>query len=43
MEEITEEQYLEMSSKTTPVSDISFKEEDVEAGQECAGGVCPIK
>jgi hypothetical protein len=43
MEEITEEIYLEMLSKTTPISGISFKEEDVESNQECAGGVCPIK
>jgi len=43
LEEITEEQYNEMKSKVTPITGVSFKEEDVLGSDECASGVCPIK
>jgi ribonucleoside-triphosphate reductase (thioredoxin) len=43
LEEITEEKYNEMFSKVTPISGVSFKEEDMQNDAECATGVCPIK
>ena len=44
MEEITEESYLEMKSGTTPISGITFNEDDISADQiGCETGVCPIK
>jgi hypothetical protein len=43
LEEITEEQYNEMSARVKPISNISFKEGDVAGLDECASGVCPIK
>lgn len=43
MEEITEEQYLELKAKTTPITGVSFKEEDISGSDECSSGVCPIK
>jgi len=43
MEEITKEQYEEMASKITAISNISFNGDDVIGSDECVGGVCPIK
>ena len=43
MEEIAKDEFLELSSKVKPLSGISFKEDEVDTGSECAGGVCPIK
>ena len=41
-ETITKEQYEEMASKTTPITSIEIKEDEMEL-QECATGACPIK
>lgn len=43
LEEITEKEYLEMRSKTTPITGVSFKEEEVDGVSDCASGACPIK
>jgi len=43
LEEITELQYTEYSSRVLPISGVSFKEEDVSGTDECVAGVCPIK
>jgi ribonucleoside-diphosphate reductase alpha chain/ribonucleoside-triphosphate reductase len=43
IEEITEEQYNEMSARVIPLSGVSFKEDDLDTGGECASGACPIK
>ena len=43
MEEITKEQYEEMASKITAISNISFNGDDVIGSDECQSGVCPIK
>lgn len=43
MEEITKEQYEEMASKITAISNISFNGDDVIGSDECVSGVCPIK
>lgn len=44
MEEITKEQFEEMSKNVKPISSISFKEEDIIGdGSDCIQGVCPIK
>jgi ribonucleoside-triphosphate reductase len=44
LEEITKEQYEEMSRNTTPITSItSIDEKSVDAGAECESGVCPIK
>lgn len=43
MEEITEAEYIEMKSKTKPITGVSFKEEDIIGSDECSSGVCPIK
>lgn len=41
---ITKEEYLEMSSKVTPItSSVNINEDDVSGVDECAGGACPIK
>lgn len=42
-EPITKEQYLEMSSKVSPIISIDLKEEDFEEIGGCEGGACPIK
>lgn len=44
LEEITEEQYNELVSRTTQIESVNFSEKDVQSGiEECAGGACPIK
>lgn len=44
MEEITKEQFIELSSKVTPITGIdSIREEDMQNDGECVSGVCPIK
>lgn len=43
MEEITEEQYNEMSSKCRPITSISSIDFDAMEIDECAGGACPIR
>lgn len=43
LEEITEQEYLDMKSVVTPITGVSFKEEDIIGSDECASGVCPIK
>jgi len=43
LEEITKEQFDALTAAITPISDVSFKEEDVSGIDECASGVCPIK
>ena len=43
LEEITEEQYNELSARVKPISDISFREDEVAGIDECTSGVCPIK
>lgn len=43
LEEITEREYLEMKSKVTPITGVSFKEDDIIGNDECANGICPIK
>lgn len=43
LEEITEERYNEISARVKPISDISFKEDEVAGIDECSNGVCPIK
>ena len=43
MEEITEQEYLDMSAKVKPITGVSFKEDDVSGLDECSSGVCPIK
>jgi ribonucleoside-triphosphate reductase (thioredoxin) len=40
-EEITEEEYNRLSDSVQPVTDILMA--DFEAGDECAGGMCPVK
>jgi hypothetical protein len=42
-EEITEEKYNELISKTTPIRSVEVNESDVTGVDECAGGMCPIK
>jgi ribonucleoside-triphosphate reductase (thioredoxin) len=42
-EEITKEKYLELKSKTTPITSVTIDESDVSGIDECAGGACPIK
>lgn len=41
-ETITKEQYLEMSSKCTPITGIDVREESIEL-EDCSSGQCPIK
>lgn len=41
-ETITKEQYEEMASKTTPITTVEFREDDMVI-EECATGACPIK
>jgi adenosylcobalamin-dependent ribonucleoside-triphosphate reductase len=42
-EEITEEQYNEMSKKVTPITQVgNLRMEDLEI-QDCEGGVCPVR
>lgn len=44
MEEISAQKYTAMIKKITPITDVSFKEQDIVAGiDECEGGACPIK
>lgn len=44
MEEIAEEDYLERSASVTPISSITFNEDDISADQiGCESGICPIK
>lgn len=40
-EEVTKEQYEELASKTKLITSISAAE--FEGGEECAGGVCPVR
>jgi len=42
-EEITEEQYLELAAKTTPIQSIEVQEDDVMESFECTTGACPIR
>lgn len=42
-EAITKERYLELVSKTTPITSVEIREEDMEESAECVGGSCPIK
>jgi uncharacterized lipoprotein YehR (DUF1307 family) len=42
-EEITEEQYNEMSKKVTPITQVgNLRMEDLEI-QDCEGGACPVR
>jgi ribonucleotide reductase alpha subunit len=41
-ETITKEQYEEMAAKTTPITSVEVKEDDMTV-DECASGACPIK
>ena len=41
-ETISKEQYEDMASKTTPITTVEFKEDDMEM-IDCATGACPIK
>jgi ribonucleoside-triphosphate reductase (thioredoxin) len=43
MEEITKEQFDELSAKVTPLSSVSVSEEDLDVSGECVSGVCPIR
>lgn len=43
IEEITEDEYNAMVQRTKIISEVSFKEEDIELAAECAGGACPIR
>jgi ribonucleoside-triphosphate reductase len=43
LEEITEQQYNDLKALVTPISGVSFKEDDIIGSDECAAGVCPIK
>lgn len=44
LEEISEEVYVEMISKCTPITDANIREEDISSDQiGCESGVCPIK
>lgn len=44
MEEVSEEEYLKMKEGTTPISGVTFNEDDISADQiGCEAGVCPIK
>jgi hypothetical protein len=42
-EEITEEQYNDMSSKVTPIHSVEVSEDDILGSDECSSGACPIK
>lgn len=42
-EEITEEQFNEMSSKVTPFDELDMNFDDVLDSMECANGSCPIR
>jgi ribonucleoside-triphosphate reductase len=41
-ETISKERYLELIAKTTPITSVEIKENDMEI-QECASGACPIR
>jgi hypothetical protein len=44
LEEITQEQYLELSSRVTPITSVSFNEDDISEDQmACPMGGCPLK
>lgn len=43
LEEITEDMYNQMRDSLRDMGTVSFKEEDVDVGEECVGGLCPIK
>lgn len=43
IEEITEDHYNLLKSRTRTITSASFREEDIELAAECAGGACPIK
>jgi ribonucleotide reductase alpha subunit len=44
LEEITEEEFLDMYSKVTPIVSVEMKESDISEDQiGCEGGICPIK
>lgn len=44
MEEITEEEYLRRSAAVSPITSVTFNEEDISGDQiGCESGVCPIK
>jgi ribonucleotide reductase alpha subunit len=43
LEEITKEQYLEYSSKVSPIVSGDVSESDMLDSFECVGGVCPVK
>lgn len=42
-EEIDEQKYNEMKSKTTPLTDISVSFDDFNGSSDCEGGACPIR
>jgi len=42
-EEITEQEYNEMSSKVTPIHSVEVAEDDIIGSDECSSGACPIK
>jgi len=41
-EDITEERYIELASKVTPITSVEIKEKDFDL-QDCDSGACPIK
>lgn len=43
LEEIDEAGYNRMVKAITDIDAVTIKEEDVDVGEECAGGACPIK
>lgn len=43
MQEITQEEYEEYAKLVTPINSGEIKEDDLDLGQECIGGFCPIK
>lgn len=43
IEEISEDTYNILVSKTKPIKDISFEQEDIELLAECSSGACPIR
>lgn len=43
LEEIDEVSYNKMVEAITGIAAITIREEDVDVGEECAGGACPIK
>ncbi len=42
-EEISEAEFKSLSASVTPITGVSFAEEDVESLGDCEGGACPVK